>query len=374
MRRFISVMAASALAAITSLAFGAPAPADQNRDKQWHLSLLEVAKAHQVSQGEGITVAVIDTGVDGNHPDLKGNVLPGLDVVTGGSGNGWGDTNGHGTAMAGLIAAHGHGSGNADGALGIAPKAKILPIDIGVTADIGTGEAMTNAIRESVKRGAKIISISVESDVSAFDAVKEALAAGTVIIAAAGNRPRNDRVIAPASYPGVVAVGAIGRDGNIADISTRGQAVAVAAPGVDVMSTVTGNGYRTGSGTSPAAAIVSGVAALIWSKNPNLTAKQVADHLTTTAIDKGAPGRDDEYGFGVVNPVKALSTPVAPPSSPADISRKLPPGLASRQAEAQGGDDSGGSGMGTWLLVGAGVAVVAGAIVVIVFVMRRRRA
>ncbi|SCG57232.1 type VII secretion-associated serine protease mycosin [Micromonospora echinaurantiaca] len=367
------MLAASVLAASTSVAIGAPAPADKNRDRQWHLSMLRIAQAHQQSRGDGITVAVIDTGVDGNHPDLKGNVLQGIDVVRGGSGNGWGDTDGHGTAMAGLIAAHGHGGSNADGAMGIAPRAKILPIDIGVIDDIGSGDAMSNGIREAVRRGAKIISISVESDVTAFDAVQEAVDAGVIIIAAAGNRPRNDRVIAPASYPGVIAVGAVGRDGNIADISTRGQAVVIAAPGVNVMSTVPGNGYRSGSGTSPAAAIVSGVAALIWSKYPSLTAKRITDHLTATAIDKGTPGRDNEYGFGVVNPVNGLLTPVTAVTSPSpnDISRKMPPGLASHQTDARGSDERRG-GMDSWVLLGAGVLVVAMIVVATCVVSRRR--
>ncbi len=364
-------MAASALAAITSLAFGLPAKADQWRDKQWHLSFLEIAKAHQISQGEGITVAVIDTGVDGDHVDLKGNVLPGLDVITGGRGNGWGDTDGHGTGMAGLIAAHGHGSNNADGALGIAPKAKILPIDIAVATDIGDGQAMANAVNEAVKRGAKIISLSVESEVSAFDAIKAAQDKGVLIIASSGNRPRHDRVISPASYPGVIAVGAVDRNGNIADVSVRGPALSLAAPGVDITSTSKDGNYRFGTGTSPSAAIVSGVAALVWSKNPNLTAKQVADHLTSTATDKGAAGKDNEYGFGVINPVKALSTEPAPSTSPSDIGRKLPPGLASRQPGAQGDDSSGG--ISPLLLAGAGVLVLA-AIVIVIYVMRRRRA
>src|SRR5262249_48452583 len=102
--------------------------ADGIRDQQWHLGFLRVAEAHRYSQGAGVVVAVVDTGVDATHPDLTGSILPGADVRPGASGNGQTDTDGHGTAMAGLIVAHGHGPGNSAGVLGLAPQAKVLPV------------------------------------------------------------------------------------------------------------------------------------------------------------------------------------------------------------------------------------------------------
>jgi len=361
-------MAAGLLAAIASLAITSPAHADRIRDQQWHLSFLDIAKAHQLSQGQGITVAVIDTGISADHPDLSGNVLQGFDVVAGGSGNGWGDIDGHGTGMAGLIAAHGHGSGNGDGALGMAPKAKILPIRIN-TSNAGSGDstAMANAVDAAVQRGAKIISISQRTTADkAYDAVQRALKANVMVVAGVGNRPVDEFIGDPAAWPGVVAVGAVGKDGNVADVSVRGKALMLTAPGVEIASTSKGSGYRAGTGTSDSTAIVSGIAALVWSKYPNLSAAQVVDHLSATATDKGAAGRDSEYGFGVVNPVKALSTTPAPPSAAATPSEE-----GARIIPRTSPKDEPKSNVGMYVAIGGGILVLV-AIVIAVMVLRRR--
>lgn len=368
MKRVISAMAASLLAAIATFTIPGPASAaDKLRDDQWHLKFLDVASAHKVSQGEGITVAVIDSGTDGEHPDLTGNVLPGMDLIS--QGNGWGDTNGHGTGMGGLIAAHGHGPGNADGALGLAPKAKILPFRINMDLGADTGPSVATAVREAVKRGAKIISLSVSTSSTAYDPIQEAIKAGVIVVASAGNRPDDQHVGSPASYPGVVAVGAVGRDGNVADVSVRGRELVLMAPGVDIYSTSREKKYRVGTGTSPSAALVAGAAALVWSKHPELTNQQIVEHLTATSTDKGAAGRDNDYGFGVINPVKALSTtPTVTTSAPDDISHKIPTHLTSKQASAE----TEGTGVPAWLLIAGAVLLVA-AILIGVLLARRRR-
>lgn len=359
-------MAASLLAAIGSLTISTPAKADSVRNQEWHLSFLEVAKAHQLAQGDGITVAVIDSGISNTHPDLTGNVLQGLDVVPGGSGNGWGDNDGHGTGMAGLIAAHGHGSGSGDGILGMAPKAKILPIRIAIEAN-GTGDsiAMANAVDAAVQRGAKIISISQRTTAEkAFDAVQRAIKANIIVVASVGNRPREEFIGDPAAWPGVVSVGAVDKSGKVADVSVRGKALMLTAPGVDVASTSKGTTYRAGTGTSDATAIVSGVAALVWSKYPSLSATQVISHMTATASDKGATGRDEEYGFGIVNPVKALSTTPAPPSAgPSEEAPRIIP-RTSPQEEPK-------SNVGMYVAIGGGILVLV-AIIIGVMVLRRR--
>ncbi|MFY1669982.1 S8 family serine peptidase [Plantactinospora sp. WMMB334] len=286
--------------------------ADAARDRQWHLRTLAVAQAHRLSQGAGVVVAVIDTGVRADHRDLTGNVLPGADV-TGADTDGGQDTDGHGTAMAGLIAGHGHGSGNADGVLGIAPKARILPVRSSRTK-VGAGDDLPLAVREAVRRKPGVLSLSLSaggSD-SLEQAVREALAADIVVVAAAGNRPDDGFVGYPAAYPGVLAVGATGRDGTLAPISVTGDAVGLVAPGVDIASTSRTGAYQSSNGTSNSTAIVAGAAALVRAKYPDLSAAEVVHRLTATATDRGTRGRDPQYGYGALNLVRALTADVEP--------------------------------------------------------------
>ncbi|PSK65341.1 Subtilisin DY [Micromonospora sp. MH33] len=139
-----------------------------------------------------------------------------------------------------------------------------------------------------------------------------AVDANIIVVAAAGNAPRETGVSYPASEQGVIAVGGVDRRGNHATLSVSGPEVDVVAPAVDIYSTGIGGGYRKSSGTSDATAIVAGAAALIRSKYPDLPAQEVAHRLTATAIDKGPPGRDDEYGYGVIDLVAALTADVPP--------------------------------------------------------------
>ncbi len=227
-----------------------PARADAVRDAEWHLAFLDMARVHQITQGEGVTVAVIDNGINGNHPDLAGNVLPGISLLPSHPGNGWDDTDAHGTAMAGLIAAHGHNGG--DGVLGIAPKAKIFPLQTKSGTDPGTSDMDGAAIDAAIRQGARVISISIGGSLSTAlrDAVMRAQRADVVIVAGVGNKPEINEVTWPARYDGVVAVAGTDRQGNHADFSVTGRQVVIAAPGSDIKSTDTGNGYGTGSGTS----------------------------------------------------------------------------------------------------------------------------
>jgi type VII secretion-associated serine protease mycosin len=299
---------------VLAVAFCVPseaAPADPIRQQEWFLGVLNIEEAHNVAQGEGATVAVIDTGVDGTHPDLVGNVIPGLVILPGVTGNGWDDSQGHGTAMACLIAGHGHDS---QGVLGIAPKARILPIQNIAARDRGRADDAARAIDSAVQRGVNIISISEYTGAS--DALKAAVQraqhADAMIVAAAGNTPEDSIISWPAHYDGVIAVASTDRDGNHADVSVTGSQIVIAAPGVDIFSADRGGGYSKETGTSPATAIVAGVVALVRSKYPNLSATEVIHRLTATATDKGPPGRDPEYGYGIVNPVAALTADVPP--------------------------------------------------------------
>jgi Subtilase family len=394
-RRWNAGKAAVVLAAVAVVGWPAPAGADRIRDQQWHVGYLDLARAHELSQGEGITIAVIDTGVDGTHPDLEGNVLPGLDadaVVDGGEpGDGWNDPDGHGTGMAGLIAAHGHGPGNSEGALGVAPQAKIIPFRIpseGVP-DATYGDKMALAIDEAISRDVDIISMSLRG-VDPLQ-IKPALEAGILVVVGAGNNPTDTFLNAP---PDSLSVGAVRSDGMIADVSTRGifppppldelwsetsarfGFVCITAPGEEIASTSIDHGYRGGTGTSDSTAIVSGAAALVWSLRPELTADQVMRHLIETSIDKGTPGPDLEYGYGDLDIVRALETeptPTTTTSLPSITAPRIPrprPGAGDETAAATA-DGSGLAASG--IVVAVGAAVVAAAAFSLSFASRRRQ-
>ncbi|MEO3817654.1 type VII secretion-associated serine protease mycosin [Plantactinospora sp. B24E8] len=304
-RAAVALLCATAVAVLPATA----AQADQIRDDQWHLRYLKISEAHKTSQGKGVTVAVIDSGVD-PHPDLRNNLLSGIDSYPGGTGKGQADPDGHGTRMAGLIAAHGRPGGR--GALGIAPQANILPIRDSRSPNDQSSDGMARGIDWAVSHGARVISISTTagSTTELRESVAAAIQADVVVVAGTGNR--GILVGFPAAYEGVVAVAATDRNGNHADFSVTGSKVVIAAPGEDILSTVPGGRYLSRSGTSSSTAIVAGAAALIRSKYPDLSAKEVVHRLTATADDKGAPGRDEEYGYGVLDIVAALTADVPP--------------------------------------------------------------
>ncbi|MEU4474739.1 S8 family serine peptidase [Micromonospora sp. NPDC023888] len=338
-----------------------PGEIERIRSDQWHLEYLKAFDAQRISRGAGVTVAVPDTGVQ-PHPDLHRNLLSGADIIDDGNGNGQNDQNSHGTGMAGLIAAH--GQGGTLGALGIAPEAHILPIRDTPVDGQGEPDKLAAGISFAIRNGADIISISSVggAGIPLQQSIKTALAADVVVVASAGNHPQDAAVGYPASEDGVIAVGGIDRDGNRAAVSVTGPEIDVVAPAVDIYSTSIDGKYRKGTGTSDATAIVAGAAALIRSKYPYLPAREVAHRLTATAIDKGAPGRDDEYGYGVIDLVAALTADV-PPLGFESVGASA--GAGPTTAGAQPGDDEDGATarglatLGVILAAGVGWAVVA---------------
>ncbi|MFI6779737.1 type VII secretion-associated serine protease mycosin [Micromonospora sp. NPDC050276] len=340
-----------------------PGPKDVERIRkdQWHLDYLKANEARRLSKGKGVIVAVPDTGVT-PHPDLRDNLLTGTDIVPPDGGDGWQDEDSHGTGMAGLIAAHGQ-SGNL-GALGIAPEAKILPIRTSRTDQDGDSDNLATGIELAVAKGASVISISSIAGPNSRlkRAVEMAMQANVVVIAGAGNEPRDKYVSFPAAYPGVISVGGVDQNGNHASFSVSGPEIDVVAPAVDIYSTSIDGKYRKGTGTSDATAIVAGAAALIRSKYPYLPAREVAHRLTATAVDKGPPGRDDEYGYGVIDLVAALTADV-PPLGFESVS--APANAGSTTAGAQPGDDGDGATarglatLGVIVAAGVGWAVIA---------------
>jgi type VII secretion-associated serine protease mycosin len=323
------VMAVFLLCVLWIVMYAPSAQADSARSQEWILRALGVAQAQHLSEGKGVTVAVIDTGVAANQVDLRGNVLPGVDLTSGAptpSGNI--DTDGHGTSMAGLIVGHGHGSHNNDGILGIAPLARVLPIRVS-RASAGNFGSAGQAVTWAVSHGANVICMAFGSnsrDEATASAMLAAFNANVVLVAAAGNITQGSRAVEyPAAYPGVVAVAGTDEHGNHSRVSVTGNLITIAAPSDNIPSSYNNGGYAIGSGTSSSTAIVAGAAALVRSRFPNLTAGEVVNRLTATAIDKGPPGRDDEYGYGLINLVAALTAKV-PPAGSATLT---PPATAS---------------------------------------------
>jgi type VII secretion-associated serine protease mycosin len=348
MTRKLPAILSVALALASAPAFGSPAFADEIRDLQWHLKFLKVTEAQRISTGKGITVAVLDTGVS-KHRDLAGSVLAGTDFV-GNGGSGQVDNDGHGTAMATLISAHGK---RGNGLLGIAPEAKILPVR--VVSSEAKDKDIARGIDFAVAHGAKVINMSLGGPgvtPEVIRSVNAAVKADVVLVAGAGNRPEDNKVIAPAVLPQVMAVGAISESGTLSKVSVTGPEVDVVAPGEHIAAGDKNDTYsKSRTGTSDATAIVSGAAALLRSKYPDMTAKEVVERLESTAVDKGAPGVDDEYGHGVLNIVAALNaggsggtqpSATAPTPQSSDRPSAQPSGVA---AEPSSGSSSGSSAM-----------------------------
>ncbi|GGY02777.1 type VII secretion-associated serine protease mycosin [Streptomyces minutiscleroticus] len=310
------------LAAALVLPPSTAAYADGIRAKEWALEAMRTTAAWQTTKGEGVTVAVLDTGVDDQHPDLEGNVLQGKDMVGFGAGRGDRAWARHGTAMAGIIAGHGHGPGGTDGVLGVAPEARILPVRViledgdsaRARARSTRGNALADGIRWAADHGADVINLSLGDDSKSAhpepaedEAVQYALRKGAVVVASAGNGgEKGDHISYPAAYPGVVVATAVDRYGTRASFSTRRWYATVSAPGVDIVIADPDGKYYEGWGTSAASAFVSGAVALIRAAHPDLTPAQIKRLLEDTARDAPGDGRDDSRGFGFVDPAAAI--------------------------------------------------------------------
>jgi subtilisin family serine protease len=310
----------------TALAGLPPPPAELAMVRPAEMTVLQqvnVPRAWDISKGGGVTVAVLDSGVDTTAPDLTGKVTVGPDYVAGVDPPGYKPPLNHGTYIASLIAGHGQGLGRAQGVVGVAPQAKVLSVRVipddtepGVDA-YNTRPAYADAIGKgiyyAVRHHAGVINMSLGSNQpTAYlrTAVAYALTHKVVVVAAAGNNGTfHDFApyIYPASYPGVVAVAAVNVSGARADFSEQNASVVVSAPGVAVLGAGPGGEYIDADGTSPAAALVSGVAALIRSRYPTLSPVLVEQALINSATRRPPGGYSVEVGFGEVDAAAALT-------------------------------------------------------------------
>ncbi|MFI5796475.1 type VII secretion-associated serine protease mycosin [Streptomyces sp. NPDC051677] len=302
--------------------------------RPWSLQRVLLDELWSRSKGKGVRVAVIDTGVDVKNPQLTAavdakagrNLLPknlkddNGDPVERGNENGTTDTVGHGTKVAGIIAAR---PLDGTGFVGLAPEATIIPIQQNDAEGHGDTKSLAEAIRYAAQAGAGVINISQDTSNAMKPspdlerAIDEALAKKIVVVASAGNDGLGGNVkeTYPASYDGVLAVAASDRNNERASFSQSGEFVGVAAPGVDMISTVPQGGHCSDNGTSFSAPYVAGVAALLKARHPDWTAREIVAQIEQTA-ERTIAGHDRLVGWGVVDPVRALTEDDRPVESP----------------------------------------------------------
>jgi type VII secretion-associated serine protease mycosin len=286
------------------------------------LDEIDVPAAWRVTKGKGVLVAVLDTGVDATAPDLAGQVTVGPDYLRGVDPPGYQLPLEHGTYIASLIAGHGRGPGDDMGIIGVAPQARVLAVRVipddgepGISAYNDKPQyanAVGDGIRYAVQHGARVINMSLGSKQAAGGvraAIAYAISRGVVVVASAGNSGTSGAFAPydyPASFTGVIAVAALNPDGARASFSEQNSSVIISAPGVDVVGAGPDDEYIDADGTSPAAAFVSGVAALILSKYPGLPPALVEQAIITSASHQPAGGYNVDVGFGEVDAAGAL--------------------------------------------------------------------
>jgi subtilisin len=297
----------------------------------WGVTLLHVPDAWKLTNGENVKVGICDTGCDEGHPDLQGAIGATADFT--GSPKGAADVAGHGTHCSGIIAAR----NNAIGLVGVAPKSTLFMAKVLDDSGSGSGKMVAAGIDWCRDQGVQIISMSLGSpqpDPRILAAIQRAAAANIYVVMAAGNdgllldRRGNpiDTVDFPARWQLGLAVAAVDRNGQVADFSSRGPEVDIAAPGQDVTSTWPGGGYAKLSGTSMATPFVVGEVALLLARNMQPDVKSpvhdmasLKEHLARTCVDAGPVGRDPNYGWGLIDAATLLAptmAPVVPPVMP----------------------------------------------------------
>jgi thermitase len=305
-------------------------PNDPQYPNQWHLTRIQAANAWGVTTGhEDVVIAILDTGVDANHPDLAGRLVPGWNVYNANSDTS--DVHGHGTKVAGAAAASGN---NGVGIASVAYGARVMPIRISAGDGSATASAMANGLIWASDRLARVANISYAASSSSTvrTAAQYFQNAGGVVCISAGNQ---GTVLTYADNPYVLTVSATGSGDALASFTNTGTPINIAAPGVGILTTQRGGGYGSSSGTSFSSPVVAGVAALVFSANPNLSGPQAHQIIMDTSDDLGAAGWDPGYGWGRINAARAVSA-----------ARSLGSGSSGSGGSTGGTSDGSGSGSG----------------------------
>ncbi|WP_169908094.1 S8 family peptidase [Metabacillus halosaccharovorans] len=279
---------------------------DQKRSSMYHLDNLKIDDAAKLAGKNKVKVAVVDTGIDPNHPELKNKIVYNYNVMDPLK-KGAADL--HGTHVAGIIAAE---KNNEVGGYGVNPNVQIVSIDVFNRSFSSSDYTVAEGILEAIKQKVQVINLSLGSTFASpiiKEAIDKAIEANITVVAAAGNSG-SEMLEYPASFNGVISVGATNKENKLAEFSTYGPSVDVVAPGEDIYSSTyeaeRGSSFAKLDGTSMASPVVAGTVSLLLSKNPKLTPQQVQYILNKTATDLGSKGYDTTYGFGLVNPVNAL--------------------------------------------------------------------
>lgn len=281
---------------------------DPLSDLQYGPKLIDADRAHQVATGESVSVAIIDTSIDSKQPDLKGKVSRQVDLI---GPDPPGLTGIHGTLMSGVIVAT---ENNGVGGFGVAPHVKVIglkacqPLAENPTEAACSSESIARALDYAISKKVKVINMSLGGppDRLVETLIKKAASKNIVLVAAAGNEGPKAPPSYPAAYESVLGVSAVDLDDELYSKSNMGDYVDLAAPGVDIVSTLPGDRFNVFSGTSIATAHVSAAAALLLQAKPGLSAAEVADALEATAVDLGPRGRDPQFGAGRINACRAL--------------------------------------------------------------------
>jgi type VII secretion-associated serine protease mycosin len=313
MRKIVTAV----LVALLSISMSQSASADSIRDRQYWLEQFGFTSAWDSSQGDGVKVAVIDTGIDATHPSLRGSVVGGTDVSGLGTSDGLtlvGTSNYHGTMVASILAGRGAFGDENSGVIGTAPKAQLLSVSMAFgVPGLDTDSQIAEGIIWAVDNGATVINLSLTRNSVSWpkswdEAFLYAFENDVVVVAAVGNlADGTEQVSAPASIPGVIAVAGVDRELNPSALSSvKGFTIGVTAPSEDLVAAYPGGEYRLWSGTSAAAPIVSGLVAMIRSMYPEMNAVNVVNRVIQSARKVGFEGYSNSYGHGIIDAEKAL--------------------------------------------------------------------